>query len=56
MHSMGITLDSTMPLNDMLDLIDSHMRCQLNFTLRHQQYSQCHQQLGQTFEAFYVHL
>lgn len=55
-RSVGITLDSTMPFNDMLALIHSHMHCQRNLTLRRQQYNHCHQQSGQTFEAFYVHL
>lgn len=47
-HSMGVTLDSVMPLIDMLVLTDSLMRRQHNLTLRCQQYYQCHQQSGQT--------
>lgn len=55
-HSIGVPVNSSMPVSDIIDLIDTHMRRQRNQTLRRQQFTQCRQSLGQSFDAFYVRL
>lgn len=55
-HSLGVPADSPMPITDILQLIDSHMRRQRNQTLCRQQFTEVRQAHGQAFDAFYVNL
>ena len=55
-HSLGVSVNSAMPLCDIIQLIDNHMRRQRNQTLRRQQFNQCRQAQGQSFDTFYVRL
>ena len=55
-HSLGVPKTTDLPLQDVLDKIDGHIKRQRNMTLRRQQYGQCTQHHGETFDAFLVRL
>ena len=55
-HSLGVPKTTDMSLQDVLAKIDGHIKRQRNTTSRRQQYGQCTQHHGETFDAFLVRL
>ena len=55
-HSLGVSLNTNYTLDQVLSIIEGHIKRQRNLTLRRQQYAQCKQQSGESFDAFLVKL
>ena len=55
-HTLGVKPDSTLPVEDIIDRIISHIRDQRNESLRRLEFTNCKQHPGEKFDAYWVRL
>ena len=55
-HTLGVKPDSTIPVEDIIQKIISHIKDERNESLRRLEFTNCKQQPGETFDAFWVRL
>ena len=55
-HTLGVKPDSTLPVDDIVSRVITHIKDQRNESLRRLEFTNCKQHPGETFEAFWVRL
>ncbi|XP_066965888.1 uncharacterized protein [Macrobrachium rosenbergii] len=55
-HTLGVKPDSTLPVDDIINKIITHIKEQRNESLRRLEFTKCRQQPGETFDDFWVRL
>ncbi|XP_066982187.1 uncharacterized protein [Macrobrachium rosenbergii] len=55
-HTLGVKPDSTLPVDDIINTIITHIKEQRNESLRRLEFTKCRQQPGETFDNFWVRL
>ena len=55
-HTLGVKADSTLPVEDIIHKIITHIKDQRNESLRRLEFTNCKQHQGETFDKFWVRL